>query len=362
MLTSIIEEFKKVKDFRNKRGKRHELWVVLSIIFLGLMTGNVNYKQIARFSHDQKETLIQWLGICPERLPSYSTIRRVMIGIETLGIKAIFENFVEQHYWKKEGTDWIAIDGKTLKNTLTNYENNCQNVLINVSAFSSATQLIIKSEGTESQESSENAQVRSMIRESGLVNKIFTLDALHCSQQTTRTIIETKNDYLITVKRNQIKLYNRLKELTEIESPVSEYEKKDVSHSRQVTRTVSVFNPENFRNQKHPNLHSIIRVKRKGWRDKKEWNETLYYISSQKLPAQIFAEKIQQHWGIENQVHWVKDVVFQEDNSRIKDCAVAEKFSLLITLIMNLYRTCGFLSISQGQAWLGKHWQKMLLI
>ncbi|WP_446345355.1 transposase family protein, partial [Coleofasciculus sp. F4-SAH-05] len=48
MIARIIEEFKKVKDFRNKRGKRHELWVVLSIIFLGLMTGNVNYKQIAR--------------------------------------------------------------------------------------------------------------------------------------------------------------------------------------------------------------------------------------------------------------------------------------------------------------------------
>jgi predicted transposase YbfD/YdcC len=68
-----------------------------------------------------------------------------------------------------------------------------------------------------------------MIRESGLVNKIFTRDALHCSQQTTRTIIETQNDYLITVKRNQIKLYNRLNELTKRESLVSEFEKKDVS-------------------------------------------------------------------------------------------------------------------------------------
>lgn len=201
-----------------------------------------------------------------------------------------------------------------------------------------------------------------MIRKSGLVNKIFTLDALHCSQQTTRTIIETKNDYLITVKRNQIKLYNCLKELTERESPVSEYEKKDVSHGRQLTRTVSVFNSASLSNQNHPNLHRVIRVKRKGVRDKKEWNETLYYISSKKLTAQMFAEKIQQHWGVENQVHWVKDVVFQEDNSRIKDCVVAGKFSLLITLIMNLYRTCGFVSISQGQAWLGKHWQKMLLI
>jgi len=88
-----------------------------------------------------------------------------MIGIETLEVKAIFEDFVEQHYWKKEGTDWIAIDGKTLKSTLTNYESNGQNVLINVSAFSSATQLIIKSEGKKSQESSENAKVRSMIKE-----------------------------------------------------------------------------------------------------------------------------------------------------------------------------------------------------
>lgn len=362
MITSIIEGFKKIKDFRQNRGKRHELWVVLSLIFLGIMTGNVNYKQSARFSEDEKENLIKWLGIPQEKLPSYSTIRRVMLGIKTLEIKSIFQEFVTQHYWKKSERDWIAIDGKTLKNTLTNYENNCQNVLIVISGFSPETQLVIKSEGFESQNSSENAEVRNMIRESGLVNKVFTLDALHCSQLTTRTIIETQNDYLITVKRNQIKLYNRIKELTERENPVSEYEKKDLSHGRQVKRRVSVFNPENLREQKYPNLASVIQVKRKGWRGRKEWDETLYYISSQELSAQIFADKIQQHWGIENQIHWVKDVIFQEDKSRIKNCGVAEKFSLFITLIMNLYRSIGFSSISQGQAWLGKHWQKMLLI
>lgn len=362
MLTSIIEGFKKVKDFRHKRGKRHELWVVLSIIFLGLMTGNVNYKQIARFSHDQKETLRQWLGIPQENWPSYSTIRRVMIGIDTLEIKAIFADFVEEHYWRKDGEDWIALDGKSLKNTLTNYENSCQNVLINISAYSPETQLVIKSEFFESQESSENAEVRTMIEKSGLVNKVFTCDALHCSQKTTRTIIESKNDYLITVKKNQIKLYSGLKELIETEKPLSKYQSKDESHGRKITRTVSVFDGQKVGLKKYPHLHRVISVKRKGWRERKQGNETLYYISSKKMPAQIFAEKIQQHWGIENQVHWVKDVIFQEDNSRIKDCVVAEKISLLTTLIMNLYRTCGFGSISQGQAWLGKQWQKMLLI
>ncbi|MEQ9548301.1 MAG: ISAs1 family transposase [Coleofasciculus sp. G3-WIS-01] len=362
MLTSIIEGFKKVKDFRHKRGKRHELWVVLSIIFLGLMTGNVNYQQIAKFSSYEKEKLIQWLGIPQENLPSYSTIRRVMIGLNTLEIKAIFEDFVEKHYWLKDGEDWLAVDGKNLKNTLTDYENNCQNILINISAYSPETQLVIKSEAFESQESSENAEVRTMIEKSGLVNKVFTLDALHCSQKTTRTIIESKNDYLITVKKNQIKLYNRLKELSEKEKPLSEYQREDGSHGRKITRTVSVFDGQKLGIKNYPHLHRVISVKRQGWRERKEGNETLYYISSKKLPAQIFAEKIQQHWGIENQVHWVKDVVFQEDNLRIKDCVVAEKFSLLTTLIMNLCRICGFLSISKGQVWLGKHWQKMLLI
>ncbi|MGK7927253.1 MAG: transposase family protein [Spirulina sp.] len=117
MLNSIIEGFKKIKDFRKKRGKRHKLWVVLAIIFLGLMAGNVNYQQIARFSQNEKDNLIKWLGIHPEKIPSYSTIRRVMMGINLLKIKAVFDNFVEEYYGKKEDTDWIAIDGKTLKNT-----------------------------------------------------------------------------------------------------------------------------------------------------------------------------------------------------------------------------------------------------
>ena len=65
---------------------------------------------------------------------------------------------------------------------------------------------------------------------------------------------------------------------------------------------------------------------------------------------------------IENQVHWVKDVIFNEDKSRIKNKEVAGKFSLLVTLILNVYRSCGFISIKDGQSWLGKNWEKMLLV
>ncbi|MGK7927650.1 MAG: hypothetical protein AB4290_20825 [Spirulina sp.] len=85
-----------------------------------------------------------------------------------------------------------------------------------------------------------------------------------------------RNDYLMTVKKNQRKLYDQIKDWTERKNSVSEYQKKDGCHGREVTRTVSVFNAESLGNEKYPHIVSVIRINRKGWRGKKEWDETLY--------------------------------------------------------------------------------------
>jgi predicted transposase YbfD/YdcC len=362
MLNSLIQKLKEVKDFRESQGRRHELWVVLSIIILALLTGNVSYQEIADFTKAEEKKLIELLSIKGENLPSYSTIRRIMIGLSALCFQSIFESIIREYYGEKEKEDWIAIDGKSLKNTLTNYEHKLQNMLNTVSWFSQETKLIIKVENLENKKQSETAVVCSMIEDCGLYNKVFTLDALHCSKQTTKTIIESKNDYLITVKRNQIKLHNRLKELEKIRKPLTVYQSRDKSHGRYVIRTTSVFNGQQIGHINYPHIKSFIKVERIGYRGDKEYNQTLYYISSKRLDAEMFAKRIQEHWLIENQVHWVKDVIFREDKSRIKNKEVAGKFSLLITLILNVYRSWGFISIKEGQSWLGKNWEKMLLI
>ena len=362
MFNSIIEQIKLVKDFRKNQGKRHELWVVLTIIILAMLTGNVSYREIDNFRKAEENNLIKLLGIPAKKLPSYSTIRRVMIGIKLIDIQSFFQLIVEKYYREKAELDWITIDGKSLKNTLTNQENEQQNMLIMVSWFSQETKLVIKAESFESKQGSENAKVRSMIENCDLVNKIFTLDALHCSQETTQAIIESKNDYLITVKGNQIKLHNRLKQLAKIKKPLTVYQSKDNSHGRYVVRKISVFDGHQVKHKNYPHLRSFIEVERIGFRGNKEYHQTLYYISSQKLNAKTFAKKIQEHWLIENQVHWVKDVIFNEDKSRIKGIDVAEKFSLLVTLILNIYRSLGFVSIKDGQSWLGNNWSKILAI
>ena len=362
MLNSLISKLKEVKDFRKSQGRRHELWVVLTIIILALLTGNVSYKQITSFCKAEEEKLIEMLSITSKTLPSYSTIRRVMLGINIIDIQSILTSIINNYYSQKSQEDWIAIDGKSLKNTLTNYEEKSQNMLNVVSWFSQETKLIIKVEIQENKKKSESAVVRSMIENCDLYNKVFTLDALHCNKEITKTIIESKNDYLITVKRNQIKLHNRLKELAQITKPLTVYDSRDKSHGRDVIRKTSVFDSQEVRHKNYPHIKSFIKVERMGFRGDKEYSQTLYYISSKKLTAEIFAQKIQEHWLIENQVHWVKDVIFNEDKSRIKNKEVAGKFSLLVTLILNVYRSCGFISIKDGQSWLGKNWEKMLLV
>ena len=81
MTNTILERFKKAKDFRQNQGKIHEIWVVLSIIVLSILTRNCSYKQIEMFSNNNQEKLINILNIPSKKLPSYSTIRRVMMGV-----------------------------------------------------------------------------------------------------------------------------------------------------------------------------------------------------------------------------------------------------------------------------------------
>jgi predicted transposase YbfD/YdcC len=318
------------------RGAKGGLWIVLTIIIFALLAGNTSYQHREQFCQNEKRQLLNFFQIPHNSLPSYGTIRRIMNGINLAELQSIFESIVEEFYPHKPPKDWIAIDGKKLKNTLTNYSNEHQNILVMVSWFSQETNLVIKSESFASKLSSENAKAKSMIENCGLVNQVFTLDALHCSKDTTKAIIDSQNDYLITVKANQIKLYNRLKYLAKIEKPLTVYQSKDYSHGRYVIRTVSVFNGKNVNHKNYPHLQSFIQVERIGFRGEKEDNETIYYISSEKLNAEIFAERIKGHWLIENQVHWVKDVNFNEDKSRIKGINVAAKFSLLVTLILTV--------------------------
>ena len=107
----------------------------------------------------------------------------------------------------------------------------------------------------------------------------------------------------------------------------------------------------------------FIKVERKGNRKNKPYHQIVYYLSSSYQTAQNFSQKIQGHWGIENQLHWVKDVIFKEDSSPVHHLETAVNFSVLRTIGMNLFRLLGFLSITEARRWLGNRlWLLPILI
>jgi predicted transposase YbfD/YdcC len=101
-------------------------------------------------------------------------------------------------------------------------------------------------------------------------------------------------------------------------------------------RKISVFKAEKIKHKNYPHIQSFIKVERTGLRRNKKSEATFYYISSKVLSSKKNAAKIRGHWLIENQVHWVKDVIFNEDKSKIRELQVARNFSLLYTIIMNV--------------------------
>lgn len=362
MLTTLIEKLKKVKDYRKARGTRHPLWLVLLIVILGLMTRNLGYRELENFAKINKKELSQVLKIHLEKLPSYSTIRRVIQGVDWSNLIEIFNEWAAFNYPHQEELDWLAVDGKSLRSTLKDYGDKSQNFVMIVSLFSQRTGCVLNLKKLENKKESEISQAQEIVRGCKFKGKVITFDALHCNQKTAALVIESGNDYIIALKKNQKKLYEQVEAVTRNEKPLSVELTHENSHGRKVTRKVSIYqvNSNFYKGWKH--LKIVIQIERSGNRGKKPYKDKVYYISSAVNDAQTLAQIIKGHWGIENQCHWVKDVIFQEDKSLIRNFQAATNFSTLKTLVINLFRSLGFVSITEGQRWLTHHWHKIFIL
>jgi len=203
----------------------------------------------------------------------------------------------------------------------------------------------------------ETQSAQDIIRNLTPDNQVITLDAIHCQKATVQNIIDGNNDYLITVKNNQKNLRKTLHDLAITTPPLSQYTELDKSRGRRIQRTISVFSlPENIKSA-WLNSQRFIQVTRIGTRKSKPVDQTVYYLSSRRDNAQTFADKIRGHWLIENQLHWVKDAIFQEDKSPICHFQAVTNLSILLTIAINLFRILGFRSITNAQTWLyGRLW------
>lgn len=226
----LIEKLKKVKDFRNDSGKRHPLWVVLLIIILGMMQSYTTDRALGDFAKNNHDLLITYFHLPFHRVPSRSTIRRILFGLDWSSLLAAFNEWAIEEYADKHGLKWLSIDGKSLKSTVSHPTDAAQNCLMFASFFSQDTGLVLNLQRWENKSSSEIHQVQSMVSNSALQNRVFSLDALHSNQITPQFIIDSGNDYLMALKANQLNLYKHVQEFTDNSIPDSFDYSEDKGH------------------------------------------------------------------------------------------------------------------------------------
>ncbi|MGB5714944.1 MAG: ISAs1 family transposase, partial [Waterburya sp.] len=132
---SLIDYLKEIPDERDPHGKRHPLWLILLIIIMAIISGYWGYRGIGRFVERHRRELIEIFQISRAEVPSYSTIRRVMINLDYEELAKVFNHWASQYTHKQNG-EWIALDGKSLRNTVSDCHGSEQNFVTMVDAFS----------------------------------------------------------------------------------------------------------------------------------------------------------------------------------------------------------------------------------
>ena len=169
------------------------------------------------------------------------------------------------------------------------------------------------------------------------------------AKKTVELIVQGGNDYLIAVKGNQKKLYQQIQVNMQKAAVLSSDTTQDNTRGRFTQRRVSVFGDRSGINSEWVGLRRLIRVERSGTRQGKPYEQTAYYISSLEVLASEFGQGIRGHWGIENGLHWTKDVVLKEDSSTIRTGNAPVNFSIVRSFAINLLRNNGYRSLTKAK-------------
>lgn len=179
---SLIEALQTIPDYRRGAGQRYPLWVFLLLIILGTMSGYRGYRGLARFMVRHQGHLAERLGLRRAALPSYSTIRRLLLGIDFNAVADAFNQWAQGAGFVKAGNH-CAVDGKSLKNTVTDAQAAQQNFVNVVSVFQLEQGIVVGQAVFENGHQSEIAVVYELLKRLHLSGVTVSLDALHAQKK-----------------------------------------------------------------------------------------------------------------------------------------------------------------------------------
>jgi len=346
----LIEQLKQIPDHRHLRGRRHPLWMILMMSVLGFLCGYRGYRPLADFATLYADDLRQILGLAEEQpMPSYSTFRRTSLTVDSRGWVAAFNAWAIATLPLVDEA-LVSIDGKSLRCTSVGGQTAGQNFTTMVSMYE-------RHLGVIHLQQMENAKASEIHVAQALMAEVLpqlpagytlSLDALHTTAATVNTIVTADQHYLLPVKGNRPHAQAAIEVIATTVPPHSEATEVDTSHGRSVQRQAQVFPPSPALQARWPGLTFVGAVHRSGERDQKPFSETVYYLGSAPWTATDLLLASRQHWQIENELHWVKDVTFEEDYPPRRGGHAPATWSIFNTFAITLARRQGWRTVPQA--------------
>lgn len=331
----FLDHFERVNDERATRNRLYSVDEILLIALAAVICGAEGWQDIENFGKSKLNYLRKFFDF-KHGAPSDDTFRRFFRVLDPNIFKGLFREWVET-LALSTGSKVIAIDGKANRRS---YDGD-GNMIHMVSAFACEARIVLGQEKVDDK-SNEITAIPKLLEALDIAEHIITIDAMGCQFQIANTIVIREADYVFSLKGNQGNLCDDVVTFfkdNELKKQCKSIKTYDKGHGRLETRECFISTDVEWLRERHPkwkSIKSIVQVNETRKIKDKTTNDSRHFISSLEATPEEMLRAIRFHWGIENSLHWVLDMSFNEDYSRIRKGNAPQIMAIMRHMALNL--------------------------
>ena len=337
----FLDSFRDLPDPRQAGKVRYPLDEILLLCLLAVLAGAETFTDIARFGTKKRDLLRRFLPF-RDGTPAHDHLGDIFATLDAETFQHCFVGWVAAR--TGAAADVIAIDGKTMRRS--GDKKGAKAAIHMVSAFA-ARQRLVLGQVKVAEKSNEIVAIPKLLEMMAIESAIVTIDAIGCQRDIARTIIDKKADYVLALKGNQGALRDDVdvfvaeqKAKDFQDTTISRHQTVDGDHGRIETRTTTVIHDVAWLQDRHnwPGLNGVVMVESRREIDGEIEQETRFYITSLLLRAAPLGSIVRSHWAVENSLHWVMDMIFRDDQCRVRTNHAPANFTTIRHMAINLLR------------------------